>query len=347
MTMRQRPAIEPRRTSAAIAAALLLAGCGGSNGPRVIRSAACDDPAAPVVITDETNYRLSNDFTIQTSLLKDNTDLVFDWSQVTRDFFGKSVDPAADIDIFLVSLWALTPDEIRAALRTDSLPLTFNSGVITTFPDGTYTSQHLLGFNELGNPLPTDLLQARFNTSDPNYQYPQDRFTFLAMASSGTEVGRGPRMLALFNIAPTATDTALQMTNDSTKLSYSVDLRRAAPVQVPAAVPGLTLNWGQMTVNAIGNKYDYHQITSAAVAHFTANSVADLEPQFLLLEDVADGWWSGPVLSGDSIDLGTLVDKNGAAFPGIDGEGVWMAALFCTTCNNPAPWSITILQPCH
>lgn len=332
-----------------LAALLLAAGCGSGarSSPPAIKSAACADPTASVVITDATNYTLSNDFTIQVSRLKDNTDLVFDWSGVTRDFFGKAVDPAADIDTFLISLWALTPAKIRAALKADDLPLTSNSGVITTFPDGTYTSQHLLGFDELGNPLPADQLWSRFNTADPGFVYPQDQYTFLAMASSGTEVGKGPRMLAMFNIDPTASDTSLLMTNDSTKLSYSVDLLRGAPVQVPAGLSALTLDWSQMTKNAIGNPYNYYQITSAAVAHFPAKSVAELEPQFLALEDIADGWWSGEVLSGASIDLGTLMDKNGAAFPGIGGDGVWMAALFCTNCNNPAPWSITILQACR
>ena len=53
------------------------------------------------------------------------------------------------------------------------------------------------------------------------------------------------------------------------------------------------------------------------------------------------------MLAGDSIDLSTLTDANGGPFPGIDCDGVWMAALFCGTCNNPAPWSITVLQPCQ
>ena len=50
----------------------------------------------------------------------------------------------------------------------------------------------LLGFNELGNPLPTDELWARFDTATPNYQYPQDQYTFLVMAQSGTDIGKKP-----------------------------------------------------------------------------------------------------------------------------------------------------------
>jgi hypothetical protein len=101
-----------------------------------------------------------------------------------------------------------------------------------------------------------------------------------------------------------------------------------------------------MTTNAIGNAYTYSQITLAAVAHYKTETLAQLQANFLNLEDIADGWWSGPVVSGASIDLSGLTDSGGAAFPGIDGTGVWMAALFCGNCNNPAPWSITILQPC-
>jgi hypothetical protein len=83
------------------------------------------------------------------------------------------------------------------------------------------------------------------------------------------------------------------------------------------------------------------------VAHYANLTVADLEAQFLFLEDRADGWYSGEVQSGESMDLSTLVDANGAPFLGIDSNGVWLVALFCTAnCNNPAPWSITFLTPC-
>jgi hypothetical protein len=314
--------------------------------PTPILSAACSDPSASVVITDPTNYALTDSFDMQVATLKDNTDLVFDWSKVTVDFFGKPVNPAADIDTVLISLWQLTPQTIEDELKADDLPLATNKGIITTYPDGSYTQQNLLSFNELGNPLPTEDLWARFNTADPSFMFPQDQFTFLAMAQTGTEPGKNPRMISLFHIDPSATQTKLDFTNESTKLSYSVDLLRAHPMEVPAAFPGLTIDWSQMSTNALGNIYTYSQITRAAVAHYKTETLAQLQASFLSLEEIADGWWSGPVVAGASIDLGGLTDAGGGAFPGIDDTGVWMAALFCDNCNNPAPWSITILQPC-
>jgi hypothetical protein len=332
----------------AIAAGWLAGGCGGgSSSVSAVTSAACADPTASIVITDDTNYSLSDSFAIQVATLKDNTDLVFDWSRLTTDFFGQPVNPPVDIDTVLIALWNLTPGQIEAALKVDNLPLGANAGVITTFPDGTYVSQDLLGFNELGNPLPADVLWARFDTADPNFQYPQDQFTFMLMASSGTTIGKGARAMALFTIDPSATQTELDLTNDSTKLAYTVDLTRARPVRAPAGVAPLTLDWSQMNVNAIGNPYVYSQITEVAVAHYATRSLSDLEQSFLSLEEIADGWWSGPVLAGSSVDLSGLVDANNAAFTGIDSSGIWMAALFCTNCNNPAPWSITILEPCQ
>jgi hypothetical protein len=307
------------------------------------------DPSMSVAITDPTNYSLSDSFSLQHLVLQDNYDLVFDWSNLTVDFFGQPVNPLTDINLVSISLWKLTPSDIEQALKVDNLNMMLTSmyGIITTYPDGTYTHMDLLGFNELTNPLPTDELWSRFNTGTPMYQYPQDQYTFLAMAQSGTDVGKTPHTIALFNIDPSSSTQSLSLTNDSAKLTYSVDLEHAQPMLVPAGVPALTIDWTQMMTNCLGNFYDGSQITEAAVAHFTNKTLPDLQQDFLNLESIADGWWSGAVPPGRSIDLSTLADANGAAFPGIDDNGVWMAALFCGACNNPAPWSITILQPCR
>jgi hypothetical protein len=163
-------------------------GAGGSGGgttpgPEPITSAACGDPTAKISITDETNYSLSDSFTIERSVLKDATDLTFDWSGLTHDFFGKSLDPANDIDLILISLWKLTPDGIEDALQHDSLALRSNLGVLTTCPDGSYTKKNLLDFEVLcdplapgANPIPPEEIWKRFDTSNPNFQYPQDQY---------------------------------------------------------------------------------------------------------------------------------------------------------------------------
>ena len=342
------------RSRTAIAAGAVitaLASChSSSDTPPPITSAACMDPSANVVITDPTNYALTDSFDIKTYTLKDNSNLVFDWSALDTDFFGHAVDPATDINLILVALWHMTPSQIEDALKADDIPLSSNAGVITALTDGMSTSATLNQFTLLGQSIPTNLIPLYFDTSTPNYQYPQDQFTFMMMASTGTQAGKGPRGIALFHIDPTASPTTLAMTNDSTKLSYSVNLTQAAPVLVPTGVPHLTIDWSQMMHNMIGNKYDFSQITRAAVAHFKSLTLEQLQTKFLDLETLADDWWSNSSIDGNSVDLSTLAKTSGSSsgqtFPGIDDSGIWMTALFCDNCNNPAPWSITIMQPC-
>jgi hypothetical protein len=338
------------KTAIAAGAALTaLGGChssGGPSSPPAMASAACKDPTASVVITDPTNYSLSDSFDIKTYTLKDNSNLVFDWGGLTTDFLGHPVNPDTDIDLIAVALWSMTPSEVEDALKKDDIPLNKNEGVIVALP-GTSTTVKLDQFTLQGQSIPTDLIPMYFDTSTPNYQYPQDRNTFMMMASTGTQVGKGAREIALFHIDPAATSTTLVMNNDTLKLSYSVNLFQAAPLLVPTGVPGLTIDWSQMTHNMLGNKYDFSQITRAAVAHFKSATLEELQTKFLDLQALADDWWSTTSISGNSVDLSTLKKTNDATFPGIDGSGIWMTALFCDNCNNPAPWSITIMQPCQ
>lgn len=317
---------------------------GGTGG-----SATCDVNQGSFSITDDTNYTLPSSLAVKTYTLKDHTDLVFDWSALAHDFYGKPIDPKLDIDLVLLSLWKKTPAELEAALASDQLKPNDNIGVITTYPMDNYTSENLLDFNFAGNPIPNpDELWQYFDTQNPRFAYPPAEFTFLLEAGTGTVLGKNARMLAFFKLDPSSNTTGLQLENDSAVLSYSVHLTTARPLRVPVSTPHLTIDWSHMTTNAVGNPYDGTQINEAVVAHFAHKTLADLETEFLDLQTIADGWWSARVLAGKSIDLGILVDKNMASFPGIDGQGVWLTALFCTTnCNNPAPWSITVLTPCE
>jgi hypothetical protein len=320
----------------------------GVSGMGAGGSATCDAPTGSFSITDDTNYSIPSSMSVKTYTLKDHTDLVFDWGSLTHDFYGRAVDPKLDIELVLLSLWKKTPTELEAALASDKLSPNDNVGVITTYPMDEYTSQNLLNFNFAGNPIPNqDELWQYFDTQNPRFMYPPDQYTFLVEAGSSTVLGKDARMLAFFNLDPASNATSLTLEDDSASLSYSVHLTTARPIRVPVATPELKIDWSKMTTNAVGNEFDGTQINQAVVAHFAHQTLADLEQQFLDLRTLADGWWSAPVLAGKSIDLATLVDENTTPFPGIDAQGVWLTALFCTTnCNNPAPWSITVLEPC-
>ena len=322
-------------------------GTGGSSGTGGTGAGVCASDGE-VFLTDATNYTFESSIDVQHTVLKDATDLTFDWSGLTKDLFGRPMDPAEDIDLVLISLWNMSPDELEQNLSSDNLPLSQNEGVLTTYPDGSYTSRNLLAFDLLMAPLPEEEVWLRFDTNHPDFAYPQAEYTFMLTANNGTALNQGARMIAFFNVDPSATQTELELSDQSATLAYTVDLDTAQPVRVPAGQPNVTLSWRDMTVNALGNEFRTTQINDVVVAHFPSSSLEDLESQFLQLESLADGWWTGEVAAGASIDLGTLEDANQGAFPGIDDTGIWMVGLFCTTnCNNPAPWLLTVLEPCE
>ena len=156
-------------------------------------------------------------------------------------------------------------------------------------------------------------------------------------------------MLKFFVLDPDSDNTEVVIDNDSTEMEYQVILADIPKVPVPEGTNELVLDWEDMVdgPNAFANKWLTAQITEVVIARYDM-SLKELEEEFLFLEELADGWWSGEVIAGESIDLDTLVDEDGEEFEGVEDDGAtWIAAAFCrATCNNPAPWSITVLKPC-
>ena len=306
-----------------------------------------------IVITNDTNYQLSSDLTVASQTIKDGTDITFDWSAVTKDFYGRPVDPVADIDGVLVTLWGLTETQLRDNINQDKLRPKNAKGALTAFPKefpegSSLTSVKLLEMNSFGNEVPIEEIEQRFVTTQENYAYPQDTNTFMMSVSSGSDPTKNSRMVGFFKLDAAAANSTLALTGDSAKMTFEVHLANIMQILVPASQAALTIDWSQMLTNAVGGEFLVSQITEAVVAHYASLTLEGLEEQFLDLENIADGWWSAEVTSGSSIDLSTAKDASGAVFPGIDASGVWLVALFPNPklYNNPAPWSITVLRPC-
>jgi len=246
-------------------------------------------------------------------------------------------------------LWNMTPDELAENIRMDNLPLSVNKGAIATFPADAYVQQNLLGFGTPdGSVIPPADLWRFFDSTAPDYAYPQDQYTFMMIAANGTTPGKESRMIKFFHIDPNVSETTVALTDNSMSMTWQTNLVTTLPVPVPTGMPNIVIDWEYMTNNAVGNEFIPTQITEAMVAHYPNLTRKQLDDQFLDLRELASEKWSGEIEAGFSIDLSTLVDENDApTFAGIDHTGVWLAAIFCTkTCNNPAPWAITVLQPC-
>ncbi len=152
-------------------------------------------------------------------------------------------------------------------------------------------------------------------------------------------------MLQAIELNATSTVTNVALTDTSTKLAYTANLRSLTITGVPGGTAALTLDWSQMTTNALGADFQEGYVTRAIVGHYT-QTPAQLETQFLDLDRIATATYSADIVSGSTLDFTTLKDKNGASFPGVDDSGTWLVGLVCGNCRNPAPWYMSILKPC-
>jgi hypothetical protein len=137
----------------------------------------------------------------------------------------------------------------------------------------------------------------------------------------------------------------VKLTNDSTQLTYTANLHNLTPIGVTAKSAAITLDWGKMMTNALGNTFIATNITNAMVGHYT-QTPAELEAKFLDLELIAADLYRAEIPAGTVLDFSMLKNKSGQSFAGIDADGTWVVALQCGSCRNPAPWYLTILKPC-
>jgi len=316
---------------------LAAAACGGSSGGP---SVTCTD--GHIVANEANDYSFSSTITLPPVTVQPMANLSFDWSGVSKDFLGHTVSTASDLDLALIMLWSLPLDEFQRQLNADAL-LTFNL-VVSPPPSlgltSGMTSAHLYDFTVNGTVISPDMFNSYFDAA----MFTPANSTFIVAVETGTDLGRGIRMLQSFQLDPASTTTAISLTNTSTKLQYHADLHSLHPTGVPAGTAALTLDWGQMTTNALGAEFITTNITSAIVAHFS-QTPAQLEKIFLDLETSAMVLYRADIASGTVLDFTTLRDSAGNSFSGVTSNGTWLVGLTCGNCRNPAPWYMTILVP--
>ena len=298
---------------------------------------------ANVTANEANNYSFTSTITLSPVTVKDMSNLMFDWSGVSKDFLGHSLTPATGLNSAIVMLWDLDRSHLETALIADML---FTSDLIVSPPLSLalsgQTSANLYDFTING----TALEPAMFNQYFDSTLYTPANSTFLVGVQQGTELGRNIKMLQAFQVSASSSATKVTLTNDSTKLSYSANLHNLTITGVPGGTPALMLDWTAMHTNALGAPFAEGSVTSAVVGHYT-QSPGELESKFLDLDTLATNYYRANIDSGSVLDFTTLKDdKTGASFPGITADGTWLVGLICGNCRNPAPWYMTILKPC-
>ena len=319
-------------------------GGSGGRGPTGGTGGTTNSCASPAVAqaTEASNYSFSSTIMLDVIPVAPDSELSVDWSGVTQDFTEVTLDPVADVNLVSLILWNLSPTELAAKMNDDELQQANVVAPIMYLPMNGETSASMFDFLSAAG---TTLLEEEILQYMDAEAYPPENHTYTVMAASGTVLWKGTRMIQAFRLDPSSTNTEVALDAESTQLSYEADLTSLVPVQVPAGATSVTIDWSALQVNAFGSNFYANVITDVMVARYSLDP-GELEDQLLRLETIHQGLWRKDVTSGSSVDLATLTDDSGAAFPGIDDTSTWVVSLMCGNCTNPAPWYLTILEPC-
>lgn len=331
----------PVLSAAAVAAVTLLA-CGGGSGQSGGGSSGGSCAKPTIVASEASNYRFTSTLMFPPITVKANAALTFDWGDVTHDFIGHPLDNKKDLNMVLLMLWNLSVTDLQTKLNADQLAMSDLAVLPLSLPtDGNTTTAGLYSLTLNGNPVTMEQLAPYFDPAT----YPPANHIYTMMVATGKQLGQGTRMIQAFQLDPASTNTVIKMNNESTHLTYTANLHSMAATAIPAGSAAVKLDWGKMMTNALGNPFIATNVTDAMVGHYT-QTPAELEAQFLDLEQNAKELYRASIDSGTVLDFSTLKTSTGQSFTGIDSTGTWIVALQCGSCRNPAPWYLTVLKPC-
>ena len=278
-------------------------------------------PCNPCALEDANNYSYTASLDVDVHAMAEFQDALVRWPKLSRDIQGHAVCPDDLDDAWLVVFQQLTPDEVAQGLATDTLQQQDVTLFLTCTPSD--AGCWLSDFNLFGNYL------------DVQQYFEVGTGTWMVALIDSRESG----VKSLVFLEADASSEQTQVTIDSATavLDATVDLRSLTPVYSTGATD-LVIDWSALTVDGLGNEMSLHTLDRLLLGRFD-DSRRELERDFFDLEQDAEDLWTLDVEGTQSADLSQL---NG--FEGISDDGLWLLALQCMSCDNPAPRFLTELR---
>jgi hypothetical protein len=283
-----------------------------------------------VKITDENNYYFLADVTAGTQTITAQEDTFVDWSGLTVDIRERDMDPASEVSVVRILRFTLTQDEVIEGINRDNLRQSDVSGNADYEVSGSETGADLSTFLFLGTPFPpaTELVD-----TDDAY--------LVSVISVDEESGyEDYRMFTFIDPVTDAPPAEVIIDNASASLDYTVDIDGVPAVETEGST---LIDWTSLTQTPSDDILTLSNIDAIMLAQYDTATVADLEADFLHIEEAADRLFYGDVSGKGEFDLLELTDQDGNAFEGFD-DTLWLIALRCGTCISPAPLFLGVIR---
>ncbi|MEZ4237650.1 MAG: hypothetical protein R3F59_16185 [Myxococcota bacterium] len=305
------------RTRPALLAVAFLAACSGGKG---------ND--GDLVFEDANNYDFSAVFAADAIEVQSQSDLTIDWSALTTDVRGRPVVPADIEKVSLLNVSAPLNDVIDMIANND-LGQDVTQDVYLYDNDGS-TSCYLSDFSITSIPIDLSLL-----TEDAN-----STWVLSLLNQPGGEFGSNVRtdiLHTLFLVPQDAgTNTDVAFVDGISSLDVTVDIAGAAAIPTTADADTYSLSWKDVTVDTFGHPFQPELADELIIGHFDG-TVADVEADFLRLDETPELYRVDVLGSTKLDDLSTALDSSGNAFGGFTADGTWLVGIICSKCATPVP----------
>lgn len=323
------------RCADALTLAVLLGACRGGPGPG--KPAPADDTGLPplgdtLVVADAANLRLDAALSLRTLAAPATPAPVFDWSGLTADFLGVPLDPLVEGELAaFASLPELSPDEIAAALASDSLPQDEIALYTLCTPEAARCS--MADFTVFGN-----------DVGVPTYFESFSGPWLLVLASRRANGTLRFRHTVVLTHDPTATVDTVALRSDDARLTVTTDLDDRPALPTRAGDPALTVDWSALATDVRGRPIEARLMDRLEVGRFDGLDRADLAARFGQVESLVSARWTWDIGGLRSLSLDTP-SLDGTAFPGFEPGATWALTLSCSTCLSPVPLAFVLVEP--
>lgn len=283
------------------------------------------------VFTDANNYGYTSAVDGSSTEIQLATDFTVDWSGLTTDLLGHPIDPATEVDyIWIVNFPNLTEVEVETAIATDAL-LQEDIGAYIQFRNEADATSATL--SQFVFPPATPIV--------PEEDFTDGSGTWLVRATTGLVESR---MIAFMVPTDATTNTLFELGSDAATLAFDADLQSLDAFAVDEELETYTADWSALETHANGNEINLDLIDQIMIARYDSMSLDDIEADFIDVEVIASEIYTADVYGLTSVDLSVATDTGGAAFSGFGTDSLWLIALRCTDCTNPAPPFLTVVD---
>ena len=323
--------MKPSSSRLSLFVVLVAAGCSQSGSP-----GRRNDAGPSILLGNQNNYRSAASLSLPTVETASGADIDICWTNLASDMQCHTVAPQADVDnVAFLRLLHLTEAEAETELVSGAITQSNIDGYVEFLTGNQTTCARLSQFSFLGTKV--DVLAEYQESSDERY---------LLLFTHGLQRGVGARVMMFLKPVSTSTNTRVDAPSGCGELAFTADMTSSEKVPVPTAGPWI-VDWRGVTRDGQGNQVIYATLDKLLLGYFQGATVADIQAKFFDIEIVATSLWDLDLSGGHTADLSQAIDrKTGAPFTGFDlGAGVWLLALTCSTCQNPAPVILAILEP--